>query len=131
MNIYYNNPQHECFYETGCPYKDTCPIKPHCPYCPHRQENSKYISQTMYGNDYIEIQGFEKAEQAYDPLYSQNYVYENYGHNNLYPVTNFYRAQIPEEYDNIIPEYNENGYINPNENINCPWDNNRMCMEQN
>ena len=126
MNICYN-PQQE-YYSQGCPYRDTCPIRTQCPYCPHQHENNNHMIPGMCGNANM---GMQYYDQAYDPMYCPNLMYENYGYDNLYHATNLYPAQIPESYDNIMPGYNKNGYINPNENINSPWDNNRMYAEKN
>jgi len=126
MNFCYNT-QQEYYYSHGCPYRDTCPIRTQCPYCPHQQENH-CMNPGMYGNVNM---GMQYYNPAYDPMYCQNLMYENYGYDNLYPMTNAYPEQIPETYDNIMPEYNKYGYINPNEDINSPWDNNRMYADQN
>lgn len=146
MNVYYNNPQQGYFCSQGCAYRDACPIRTQCPYCPHQQETNNYMNmnQGMYGNANMRMyentnmgmcgyanMGMHCYEQAYDPMYYQNDMIENYGYDNLYYATNLYPAQIPESYDNIMPGYNKNGYINPKENINSPWDNNRMYAEQN
>jgi len=127
MNFCYN-PQQEYYYSQGCPYRDTCPIRTQCPYCPHQLENYGFMNPGMYWNTNM---GMQYYDQAYDPMYSQNQTYENYGYDNLYPMTNAYPVQMPETYYNIMPEYNKNGYISPNEDINSPWDNNRMYADQN
>ncbi|MDD4295703.1 MAG: hypothetical protein PHC69_01960 [Ruminiclostridium sp.] len=146
MITYCNNPHQGYFCSQGCAYRGICPIRTQCPYCPHQQETGNYMNMNpgMYGNANMGMyentnmgmcgcanMGMHCYDQAYDPMYYQNDMIENYGYDNLYHTANLYPTQIPESYDNIMPAYNKNGYINPNENINSPWDNNRMYAEQN
>lgn len=126
MNFCCNyNPQYDYYYSHGCPYRNTCPIRTQCPYCPHQHEN-QFMNPGMYWNANM---GMPYYNQAYDPMYLQNNMYENYGYDNLYPMTEAYPEQMPETHNNIMPGYNKEGYISPNEKINCPWDNNRVYME--
>lgn len=123
MNIY-NNPWQRQMYGSYCPYMDMCPVRAQCPYCPHRQESDNYMNHMMYGNVNMGM-GYHKQE--YYPMEYQNIMYNNYGYD---PMTNMYAAQMPEEYDMVMPEYTQDGYINPYENINSPWANNNMYMEK-
>lgn len=122
MNGYFN-PMHQYSYDQGCPYRDTCPIRTQCPYCPHQTEGNGYINPNYYNMqmEYYQ-QNYERNEYPY-----QSIVPEQYGHENLYPISSNNSVNVGNyEYDNISPQYNNYGYINPEENIHSPWDNNRM-----
>ncbi|NLY19541.1 MAG: hypothetical protein GX045_11590 [Clostridiaceae bacterium] len=126
MNTCYY-PQHGYYYSHGCPYRDTCPVRAQCPYCPHRYENNNYMNPGMWNAN----MGMHYYNNAFVPMCCPNLMYENYGYDNLYPMTNVYPEQMPETYNNMMSGYNKYGYISPNENINNPWDNNRMYVDQN
>lgn len=131
MNGSYYYPQQGFTYGSQCPYKNTCPIRTECPYCPHRMEDIGNINPGYYGGMYPENYGNMNMGMGY---YENKEMYPNtainpegYGYDNLYPMADYKSGNfMPEFADNKTALYNQYGYISPAENINSPWDNNRM-----
>lgn len=97
---------------TVCPYQN---INPQMSVCPYQNTNPQ-----MSGCPYQNIRAFVPYQAASD---------EQYGYDNLYPKTDYkFDMGKTENYTEgmIKPQYNEYGYINPDENTNSPWDNNQM-----
>ncbi len=147
MNGYYHYPQQGYSYGPQCPYRHTCPMRTECPYCPHQTEEAGGMEQPHYGNmsqGYyggmnpgfcgnmnMEMGYYEENEEMYP--YSEISP-EGYGYDNLYPMAdNKFGNIMPETTDKkpVIPLYNQYGYINPAENVNSPWDNNKMYENMN
>jgi hypothetical protein len=143
-----------CAYRDTCPIRTQCPYCPH----QFENNNYMNMGPEMYGDPNMGIQadpnmamytdpnmamynnpnmgmyanpnrGIYSIDPAFDPMHSQNSMYDNYGYDNLHSAENMCPVQIPSKYDKDMNVYNKYGYINPKENINSPWDNNRMYLE--
>lgn len=122
MNGYFYNPRPEYSYGPGCPYRGTCPIRNQCPYCPHQGESNGYMNYNMEMGYYQQNNGY--GENPYTNISPMEY-----GNGNLYPTSENTHTNVSPEYynyNNMSPLYNNFGYVNPEENIHSPWDNNRM-----
>ncbi len=111
-------------YGMDCPYRNSCPARDQCPYCPHRMEE---MNTGYYGNmqmEYYANDNMYPVPCPYDDVASQELGYEN-----LYPMPNEMAADISNKsYDNepASPQYNQYGYLYPDENVLSPWANNAM-----
>ncbi|NLM10536.1 MAG: hypothetical protein GX213_07140 [Clostridiaceae bacterium] len=119
MNGYFCNPGYRHYYQPECPYGETYPISFQCPYCLNRFDGNVYMNNNM-GMEY-------PVNYGYDENPHTNISPMEYGYDNIYPVSdNMYSNVGPGFSDNMSPYYNNLGYINPEENVHSPWDNNRM-----
>ncbi len=113
--------QQEYFYMPQCPYREICPVRTSCPVCPHHQE--QYGNMNPWQNSHMNQCG-QNCAQNMEMQYQE---YAGYGYGNLYPNEIMYGNVVPT--GNVNPEgnyhYTNEGYINPDENILNPWDNNR------
>lgn len=132
MNGYHHYSQSEYTYWPDCPYRSTCPIRTECPYCPYQMEGYDPMNSDYNVNMNMEFYMKDNANPIVVPY--QNVAAEEYGYDNLYPVENNTYPNVGMGnygHNQAIPQYNELGYINPEENIHSPWDNNRMYGENN
>lgn len=91
-----------------------------CPYCFRQLEPNGYMDYNM--GMWQNMPNWGYADNTY-----ANISPVEYGYNNIYPAyDNTYANVGPEQYDNVSPQYNNLGYINPEEYIHSPWENNRM-----
>ena len=127
MNGYDIGPGMGYAYGPRCPYRSTCPVRNQCPYCPHQMEGSSGMNPGYHGNINMRMEYHANANPV--PYPNEITTPEEFGNENLYPevydmTENTGMANM--SYYPESPEYNQYGYINPEENIYSPWANNAM-----
>lgn len=113
-------------YRPRCPYRDTCPVRNWCPNCPHQMEG---MNPGYHSNMNMQMEYYVKDNANPVPYPYESIAQEEPGYENLYPMTGNMEAETGAgSYGNqpVSPQYNQNGYIYPDENVYSPWANNAM-----
>lgn len=115
-----SNPGHGYHYGPVYPSGNTYPVMIQCPYCMNQLEINVNLNYNMGMGHYHQSFGYgEEPGSNISPI--------EYGFDNIYPAAdNAYSNVEPSYQDNMMPHYNNFGYIYPEENTLSPWDNNRM-----
>lgn len=113
-------------YGLHCPYRNSCPARARCPYCPYRTEG---MNSGYYGNMNMQMEYYVKENMYPVPCPYEDIASQEMGYDNLYPMPYEMAADTGNEnYDNktASPQYNQYGYIYPEEDVLSPWTNNAM-----
>ncbi|AGI39404.1 hypothetical protein CSTERTH_06745 [Thermoclostridium stercorarium subsp. thermolacticum DSM 2910] len=107
MNGYYYNPGQGYYHGHNYAYGGSYPVRVQCPYC-----------LNLFDVDVYNIQNTEyyRFTPVYPKIPYANMGHADFGYDNLYPSADNTHSIY----------YNKSGYICPCDNVNNPWDNNKM-----